>query len=163
MFGWHESWSWSGREPWEVQMFLALRCVHMAKSGMMYCKHCPCYSRFVLGKSTCLLVEVQSSFWLVKSQSLMCFLCVCSSNMGKSMNIAMFHRTHRHPPPMVFHPPGWIRVEQPGLGKSTTVQSQIPSCEGRPEQAVLYLLEHARNVTWPWKNEDVAGVWHKTW
>eukprot|EP00435_Cladocopium_sp_Y103_P037287 s20_g9.t2 len=33
-----------------------------------------------------------------------------------------------------------------GLGKSTTVQSQIQSCEGRPEQAVLYLVENARNV-----------------
>ena len=70
------------------------------------------------------------------------------------MNIAMFHRAHR-PWCSIPH---WIRVEQPGLGKSTTVQSQIPSCEGRPEQAVLYLLEHARNVTWPWKKEDVAGV-----
>jgi len=32
-----------------------------------------------------------------------------------------------------------------GLGKCTTVQSQI-QCEGRPEQVVQYLVDHAKNV-----------------
>ena len=33
-----------------------------------------------------------------------------------------------------------------GLGKCNTVQSQI-RCEGRPEQVVQYLVDHAKNVS----------------
>ena len=34
-----------------------------------------------------------------------------------------------------------------GLGKSVTIQSQIPDCEGRPEQTVRELIDNAKNVT----------------
>lgn len=34
-----------------------------------------------------------------------------------------------------------------GLGKSVTIQSQIPDCEGRPVQTVRDLIDNAKNVT----------------